>query len=146
MDKEKLYLEYFDQVYRFLLKMGADVNLAEELTAETMYRAINNISKFKAECKLSVWLCQIAKNLYLSKLKEDKRYTVLDDNIALNEEKTDTELSEKILQKVHELDEPYKEVFELAKSAKIISNKVILLGNGIDVPIPDKLKQKLEEL
>lgn len=57
MDKEKLYLEYFDQVYRFLLKMGADVNMAEELTAETMYRAINNISKFKAECKLSVWLC-----------------------------------------------------------------------------------------
>ena len=110
MDKEKLYLEYFDQVYRFLLKMGADVNLAEELTAETMYRAINNISKFKAECKLSVWLCQIAKNLYLSKLREDKRYTVLDDNIALNEEKTDTELGEKILQKVHELDEPYKEV------------------------------------
>ena len=42
--------------------------------------------------------------------------------------------------------EAYKEVFELAKSAKIISNKVILLGNGIDVPIPDKLKQKLEEL
>ena len=113
MDKEKLYLEYFDQVYRFLLKMGADVNLAEELTAETMYRAINNIGKFKAECKLSVWLCQIAKNLYLSKLREDKCYTVLDDNIALNEEKTDTELSVKILQKVHELDEPYKEVFEL---------------------------------
>ncbi|MDY5652094.1 MAG: RNA polymerase sigma factor [Erysipelotrichaceae bacterium] len=127
MDKEKLYLEYFDQVYRFLLKMGADVNLAEELTAETMYRAINNISKFKAECKLSVWLCQIAKNLYLSKLKEDKRYTVLDDNIALNEEKTDTELSVKILQKVHELDEPYKEVFMLRVLSELSFKKIASL-------------------
>ena len=129
MDKEKLYLEYFDRVYRFLLKMGADVNLAEELTAETMYRAINSITKFKGECKLSVWLCQIAKNLYLSKLKEEKRYTPLEDNIALKEEKIDTELSEKILKKVHELDEPYKEVFMLRVLSDLSFKKIASLFN-----------------
>ena len=74
-----------------------------------------------------MWLCQIAKNLYLSKLKEDKRYTVLDDNIALNEEKTDTELSEKILQKVHELDEPYKEVFMLRVLSELSFKKIAAL-------------------
>ena len=71
---EKLYTEYFTPIYRFLLSLGASKSLAEELTAQTMFIAINKIDSFKNECKLSVWLCQIAKNLYYKQLKEDKRY------------------------------------------------------------------------
>lgn len=40
----------------------------------------------------------------------------------------------------------YKEVFEIAKSTKVVSGKVIMIGKKFDVPIPDELKQKLEEL
>ena len=71
---EKLYTEYFTHIYRFLLSLGANKSLAEELTAQTMFIAINKIDSFKNECKLSVWLCQIAKNLYYKQLKENKLF------------------------------------------------------------------------
>ena len=109
---EKLYTEYFTPIYRFLLSLGASKNLAEELTAQTMFIAINKIDSFKNECKLSVWLCQIAKNLYYKQLKEDKRFInneVLD--YLADSKKEDKNLKELIHQKIHKLEEPYKEVF-----------------------------------
>lgn len=46
---------------------------------------------------------------------------------------------------IEELD-AYKEVFEIAKTAKIVSGKIILLGEKIKVPIPDELKKKIDEI
>lgn len=46
---------------------------------------------------------------------------------------------------IEELD-AYKEVFEIAKTAKIVSGKMIILGKSIDVPIPDELKKKIDEI
>lgn len=109
---EKLYTEYFTPIYRFLLSLGASNSLAEELTAQAMFIAINKIDSFKNECKLSVWLCQIAKNLYYKQLKEDKRFInneVLD--YLADSKKEDKNLKELIHQKIHKLEEPYKEVF-----------------------------------
>lgn len=62
MDFEKLYDEQFPMVYRYLAVLSGDPSLAEELTQETFYRAIQHSASFRGECKLSVWLCQIGKN------------------------------------------------------------------------------------
>ena len=35
--------------------------ISEELTQETFAIAVKEITKFKGNCKVSVWLCQIAK-------------------------------------------------------------------------------------
>ena len=69
-DLEKIYVEYFEPVYKFLISLGCDIHSAEEITQETMFIAIQKIDRFKGNCKLSVWLCQIAKNLYFKKRKE----------------------------------------------------------------------------
>ena len=117
---EKLYTEYFTPIYRFLLSLGASKSLAEELTAQTMFIAINKIDSFKNECKLSVWLCQIAKNLYYKQLKEDKRYVnneVLD--YLADSKKEDKYLNELIYLKIHQLEEPYKEVFYMRHFADL---------------------------
>ena len=63
-DFEKIYQEHGKTVYSFLLSLSHDEHLSEELTQETMFRAIMNFNSFRGDCKLSVWLCQIAKNLY----------------------------------------------------------------------------------
>ena len=126
-DFEEIYIEHFHNVYKYVFSLCRNEKTAEEITQEAFYKAMEHLDSFDGRCKLYVWLCQIAKNLYLSKLKEDKRYTVLDDNIALNEEKTDTELSVKILQKVHELDEPYKEVFMLRVLSELSFKKIASL-------------------
>ncbi len=73
MDIDKIYKEYFETVYKYLLYLTHDENLSEELTQETFYKAIVNINKFKEECKMSTWLIQIAKNLYFDELKRIKK-------------------------------------------------------------------------
>lgn len=48
---------------------------AEEVTQETFYQALKSMSSFRGDCKLIVWLCQIAKHIYFNWLKKGKRMT-----------------------------------------------------------------------
>ena len=70
---EAVYEELFPQVYRYLLVLCGDRDLAEELTQETFFQAIQHIDSFRGDCKLYVWLCQIGKRKYLAGLRRQKR-------------------------------------------------------------------------
>lgn len=60
---EELYKENAELIYHFLLSKCRDADLAEELTQETFVQAIRSIGNYDGTCKISVWLCQIAKHL-----------------------------------------------------------------------------------
>ncbi len=67
---EQIYSENSMIVYRYLLKITGNADMAEELTQETFYQALRCIDKFDESCKITTWLCAIAKNqlsLYLRK-------------------------------------------------------------------------------
>jgi len=72
-DLQTIYEQYARPVYRFLLGLCADPSLAEELTAETFYRAIGSIHRFNGSCKLLTWLCQIAKHQWYHELRRRNR-------------------------------------------------------------------------
>jgi len=79
---DEVYRAYAKSVYRFLLHLSHDADLAEELTAETFYQALKSIDRFNGGCKMDVWLCQIAKHLWYQELeKKKKRKTVPLDEI-----------------------------------------------------------------
>lgn len=85
-----------------------------------MFRAIMNIGSFRGDCKISVWLCQIAKNLYYDWEKKNKQTMPINESTLqydsgrdIAAELANKDLANKILQHLHELDEPYKEVFTL---------------------------------
>lgn len=78
IDIESLYKEYFSTVYKYLYSLSHDKEISEELTQETFCRAIKTLDKFREDCKVSVWLCQIAKYCWYEELKKTKP------NIALN--------------------------------------------------------------
>ena len=63
---DKIYKEYARMVYKYLLSLTYDSDLAEELTQETFYQAIRSIERFDGSCTISTWLCAIAKNQLLS--------------------------------------------------------------------------------
>lgn len=58
---EQLYKENSMLVYKYLNSLCKDEKIAEELTQETFYKAIKGINKFNNNCKMSTWLCKIAK-------------------------------------------------------------------------------------
>ncbi len=81
---EEIYQENAKLVYRFLLKYCRDPQLAEELTQETFLRAMNSIDRYDYSCKISVWLCQIAKHIYLQYLAKRGK-EIPSEEIALDE-------------------------------------------------------------
>ena len=78
MDIEQIYNEYSKIVYKYLICLTHNQEIAEDLTQETFCKAIKHINNFQGKCKISVWLCEIAKNLWLNELKKMKRISTLD--------------------------------------------------------------------
>ena len=119
-DFEKIYQQHGKTVYSFLLSLSHDEHLSEELMQETMFRAIMNFNSFRGDCKLSVWLCQIAKNLYYEWFNKNKKTLSFDEKLISHEDEkdisldlADKETAWQILKQLHTLDEPYREVFML---------------------------------
>lgn len=78
---EEIYNQHSNTVYKYLFCLTGNEYLSEELTQETFAIAVKEIKKFKGECKVSVWLCQIAKHLWYKELKKTKK----NKNISLDE-------------------------------------------------------------
>ncbi len=112
---EEVYAVYFDDVYRYLLSLSGSESVAEELTSETFFRAMDALDRFRGECSVRVWLCQIAKNLYYSQLRREKRLAPLEEAASACESYEDSladrSEAERIQILLHGLKEPYKEVF-----------------------------------
>ena len=116
---EEVYRLYFRDVYRYALSLCRNESLAEELTQETFFKALEHIDRFDGRCKITVWLCQIAKNAYISHCRKQQH---TDDSTELDSLAAPDELEEKLFSKeeafrihrrLHALEEPYKEVFSL---------------------------------
>ena len=71
-DLDTVYRQHAQTVYKFLLSQCRDPQTAEELTQETFYQAVRSIDRFDGSCKVSVWLCQIAKHLWYQHLRKRK--------------------------------------------------------------------------
>lgn len=69
---EEIYKKYAQTVYKYLICLTGKEDIAEDLTQETFLIAVKEIAKFREECKISVWLCQIAKHLWYKELKRKR--------------------------------------------------------------------------
>ncbi|WP_430507708.1 RNA polymerase sigma factor [Rossellomorea marisflavi] len=115
---EKIYDQHFREVYAFILSMSRNEKLAEEITQETFFKALKAIDGFKGQCKMNVWLCQIAKNTYFSHLTKQKRLlpeeAVESSGDAVMERLMENrEEAMRVHKVLHSLQDPYKEVFTL---------------------------------
>ena len=120
MEFEQIYSTYFKSVYLYVMQLSGNEHIAEEITSETFYKAINSINSFRGDCDMRVWLCQIAKNTYFTYLKKTKRVLSIDElslqNVAEPDDDIDAKIGEqeeaRLIRKIlHDMSEPYKEVF-----------------------------------
>lgn len=111
-----MYSDYYDIVFRYAVSLCGDEQWAEEITQESLFKALKHIGSFRGECKLSVWLCQIAKNTFYTMAKRRQRQTDIEPELPTDEDSLDQKLSDKetalqIHKQLHKLEEPYREVF-----------------------------------
>ncbi len=116
---EQIYKMHAKTVCRYLLSLTHNEDLAEEITQETFCQAIRCVGKYDGSCKVSTWLCSIAKNLWLAWMKKNKEIVISDVEIE-----TDTAHSAEsmviscmskveLMRKLHQLKEPFREIIYL---------------------------------
>ena len=117
---ESIYKAYFGRVYHYLLSLCRDHHLAEELTAETFFKALRGLDSFRGDSDPGTWLCAIARNLYISHTRGQTDTHPLEEVAALPDPAPDpasaAEQQEAVMglyARLHRLQEPYKEVFLL---------------------------------
>ena len=134
---EQIYREHFDTVYRFLIRLCRNEPLAEELAQETFFRAMRSLGKFDGRCRVDVWLCQIAKNLWYDECRKNKKLkniseeelfnieekSTIEENIVSGEEKIE------IYKKMQKLDEKTREVMYLRISGELSFKEIGIILN-----------------
>ncbi|MFB9752661.1 RNA polymerase sigma factor [Paenibacillus hodogayensis] len=125
---EQLYETYAQTVFKYLFSITQDADLAEELTQETFYQAMKTIHQFRGECKMSVWLCQIAKRAWYRELNKSKKTpslsmetleTSLRAERSLEADVLHTEDKLALFRLLHQLDEKTREVMYLRLSGEL---------------------------
>lgn len=115
---EEIYQKYAQTVYKYLLSKTQNADLAEELTQETFYQAVRSIERFDGSCRISTWLCAIAKNQLLAYYRKHPAEENIDTQPELSgasaeTEFLDTENRVELMRKLHSCPEPYREILYL---------------------------------
>lgn len=116
---DEIYEECFETVYKYLFCLTHNSDISEELTQETFYRAVKKIDTYNGKCKISVWLCQIAKHLWYNQCRKNKRIVNTDETFDIEDPQNLEEQfiagEEKVLlyKKMQNLDEKTREVMYL---------------------------------
>ncbi len=119
------------QVYSFVMTLSKNGDLSEEVTQKTFFKAMSAAGKYRTEASEFTWLCAIAKNLFLDEMRHQKRTGELSDEAVSNADIEAALVSEdslfRIHQVLHDLEEPYKEVFQLRVFGELPFQKIGLL-------------------
>lgn len=116
---ETIYRRYFTDVELYLRAITKDANLAEELTEQVFFQALKALPKFRGDCDIRTWLCAMGRNCYLSHLRKSKptqdisELQIPDPRKSIEERVEDRHQAMEIHKLLHDLPEPYKEVFSL---------------------------------
>lgn len=116
---ESIYRRYFSDVELYLRAICHDAHLAEELTEHVFFQALKALPEFRGDCDIRTWLCAMARNAYLSHLRKTKptediaQIQIPDPKQAVEEQVADRQQAMQIHRILHEMPEPYKEVFSL---------------------------------
>lgn len=114
---EELYKQHYSQVYFYVLGLCRNEHIAQEITQETFFKVLKKMDTFKGECKLNVWMIQIAKNTFYNYCREkkldppDSLEDVAGAQETIEEKIIDQEAATQIHMILHKMQEPYKEVF-----------------------------------
>ncbi len=136
-DIEKIYKEYFETVNKYLFCLTKNNDISEELTQETFYKAVKKIDTYRGECKISVWLCQIAKNLWYDQCRKNKKIVNVEEKDLLDVQALNT-LEEQVIsndeklllyKKMQNLDEKTREVIYLRITGELSFKEIGIILN-----------------
>ena len=119
MDYEKLYNSYYMQVYSYAVALTKNPEQAEEIAQHPFVKALSSKAGYKGKSSELTWLCSIAKNLYYDEIRRNQKLAGIEaarntpSGDDMERAVSDSDMAFRIHLVLHDLEEPYKEVFQL---------------------------------
>jgi len=120
----ELFETYAGRIRSFMLRMGADPGVADELTQETLFAVWRKADQYSADKgAAATWIFTIARNLRIDKLRRETPWQELPDEVAaaipseevpVDEAIASAELQERVRRVLAELSREQREVVTLA--------------------------------
>ena len=159
-DINTIYKKYGEIVYKYVFCLTGNEDTTEEIVQETFLVAVKDINKFRGECKVSTWLCQISKYIWYKRLKKEKSkkeipLDILQNSLfieeSIEENFCDKEKKIELFKELQNFDEDTRNVmylrifgnFEYSEIAEIM-NKTSNWARVVFFRGKQKLKEKLE--
>ncbi len=159
-DINTIYKKYGEIVYKYVFCLTGNEDTTEEIVQETFLVAVKDINKFRGECKISTWLCQISKYIWYKRLKKEKSkkeipLDILQNSLfieeSIEENFCDKEKKIELFKELQNFDEDTRNVmylrifgnFEYSEIAEIM-NKTSNWARVVFFRGKQKLKEKLE--
>ena len=129
---EEIYRQHAQTVYRYLLAQTRSADLAEELTQETFYQAMRHWRDFRGQSALPTWLCTIAKRLYFDYCRKPppqptQRIETGESVQDAAEQLIASDRRVAVFRLLHDLPEPYREVFTLRTFGELTHAEIAAL-------------------
>ena len=118
---KKIYEEYKQDVFKYLVSLTHDTSLSEDLVSETFLGALKSLHKFKGESSIKTWLFSIARNKWYEYLRKEK-FNISIDDLAYNYILSESDLDDVIIKK-----ELYNKIINLLKSEPPRTEDIILM-------------------
>ena len=121
------------QVYSYVMTLVKNQSIAEEITQNTFYKAMTAKKEFEGRSSELSWLCGIAKHLAIDEHRKNARFSELDESMVssssvdIEAETEDKDTALRIHLVLHELQEPYKEVFQLRVFGELSFSQIGLI-------------------
>ena len=109
-DINKLYDIYAKDIYKFIMSIALNHEVAEDIMQSTFLSAIKSIHTFKGHSSVKTWLFGIAKNEYYTYLRKNPRNLKLEDINEIHYIQENNELYMSIMKIIQELKEPQKQI------------------------------------
>lgn len=118
---KKIYEEYKQDVFKYLVSLTHDTSLSEDLVSETFLGALKSLHKFKGESSIKTWLFSIARNKWYEYLRKEK-FNISIDDLAYNYILSESDLDDVLIKK-----ELYNKIINLLKSEPPRTEDIILM-------------------
>src|SRR5690349_25155131 len=105
---------HYEALYRYAYRLSGTAADAEDLTQETFGKAVSRLPQLREPERAKAWLFRILRNLYLHKVRDQKRHRVipLDAVGDLPQREADDPMPEidpaQLQQALNELDETFR--------------------------------------
>ena len=117
MDIDSICEDNYDYVFKYLMTLTHNEETARDLTQTTFLKAVQMVDKYNGHCKISTWLCGIAKNVWHQEVDRNHRKgcqplndQMIDGHILPDEQVMLSDHQISVMKSIHMLDEEVREL------------------------------------